>query len=356
MGTTPLVSIGLSLANGDRFLEGAIDSFRNQTFSDFEFIISDDCSTDRSGQICRWYAARDRRIRYYRAQRPMGAGWNARRVFELATGKYFKQATPDEMIQPDFLRLCLDGLEADDSLVLAYSLTRVIDEGGRLLENDDNRLRTGSPDPVVRARDLLLKGHDSHAISGLVRLDALRKLPPRGSYTHSDRVLLLQLGLLGRFYEIPEHLFISTKHAAQAAWRMPERTRARRFRLTRRWGTLPPPVWWNPAKAHAVALPEWKAAHQFSRSVAHSSLSLRQRLQCYRSIAQWALKYHRRFGRDLLVAADQVLFNLQNRHAKEAPVQGIGVQPILWHNADMSWDPSGVHQNERSNIGIGIGS
>src|ERR1700677_5385801 len=57
MSTAPLLSIGLFLYNGDRFLEAAIDSILNQTFRDFELIISDNCSTDRSGEICRRFAA-----------------------------------------------------------------------------------------------------------------------------------------------------------------------------------------------------------------------------------------------------------------------------------------------------------
>ena len=56
MSTKPLVSIGLFLYNGDRFLEAAIESFLNQPFRDFELIISDNCSTDKSDEICRRYA------------------------------------------------------------------------------------------------------------------------------------------------------------------------------------------------------------------------------------------------------------------------------------------------------------
>ena len=246
MSTRPLVSIGLFLYNGERFLEAAIESFLNQTFKDFELIISDNCSTDRSDEICRRYAAQDSRIRYYRNERNMGAGWNIRRVYELATGKYFKQAAHDDMIQPDYLRQCVDALEADESLVLAHSLTRVIDENGQFIENYDDGMRTSSLDPVVRARDLLLKGHRCYPIFGLIRLDALHKLPPQGSYAHSDRVLLLQLGLLGRYYEVPEYLFISTSHMRQSVWTMPERTKAKGFRLTRRCGTLPAMEWWDP--------------------------------------------------------------------------------------------------------------
>jgi glycosyltransferase involved in cell wall biosynthesis len=312
--TTPLLSIGLFLYNGERFLEAAIDSILNQTFRDFELILSDNCSSDRSGEICRRFAAQDSRIRYYRAERNMGAGWNLRNVYFKATGKYFKWATHDGMIQPDFLRLCIDALEADDSLVVAHSLTRCIDEDGQFIESNDERLRTSSLNPVVRARDLLLKGHEGYPFSGLIRLDALRKLPPRGGYVHSDRVLLLQLGLLGRFYEVPEHLSISTRHTGQASWTMPERNRVGGFRLTWRWGTLPSPEWWDPAKARELTFPEWNAAKEFARSVTCSSLRRGQRLKCYSMIARWAWNYRRRFARDLVVAADQLLFNLQNRH------------------------------------------
>ena len=170
----------------------------------------------------------------------------------------------------------------------------------------------------MRARDLLLKGHEGYPFSGRIRLDALRKLPPRGGYVHSDRVLLLQLGLLGRFYEVPEYLSICTRHAGQAAWTMPERNRVGRFRLTWRWGTLPVPEWWDPARARKITFPEWNAAKEFTRSVARSPLSSGQRFRCYGAIVRWALNYRRRFARDLVVAADQLLFNLQNRHATAA--------------------------------------
>src|SRR6202167_4902660 len=318
MSTRPLVSIGLFLYNGERFLEAAIESFLNQTFKDFELIISDNCSTDRSDEICRRYAAQDSRIRYYRNERSMGAGWNIRRVYELATGKYFKQAAHDDMIQPDYLRQCVDALEADESLVLAHSLTRVIDENGKFIENYDDGLRTSSLDPVVRARDLLLKGHRCYPIFGVIRLDTLHHLPPQGSYAHSDRVLLLQLGLLGRFYEVPEYLSICTQHRGQAAWTVPERNRVGGFRLTGRWGALPAPEWWDPSRARKLTFPEWNAAAEFTRSVARSPLGRGQRLRCYRAIARWALHYRGRFARDLVVAADQLLFNLQNRDATAA--------------------------------------
>jgi glycosyltransferase involved in cell wall biosynthesis len=323
MSTPPLLSIGLFLYNGEKFLAGAIESILNQTFENFELIISDNCSSDRSGEICRFYAARDERIRYYRNDRNMGAGWNLRRVYELATGKYFKQAAHDDMIQQDYLRLCIDALEADDSLVLAHSLTRAIDETGQFVENCNNGSRTSSFDPVVRARDLLLRGGGAYPIFGVIRMDALKQLPPQGSYTHSARVLLLQLSFLGRFYEVPEYLFISTRHSGQSQWTFPERSRSKAFRLTRRCGTLPPAEWWDPAKARALVFPEWNVIKEFLISIACSPLTLWGKTQCFAFVARWLGRYHRRMGKDILVAADQLLFNFQYRHTRYGQTQNL---------------------------------
>ena len=58
MSSTPLVSVGLFVYNGERFIEETLDSILGQTFTDFELIISDNASTDRTGQIAEAYAAR----------------------------------------------------------------------------------------------------------------------------------------------------------------------------------------------------------------------------------------------------------------------------------------------------------
>ena len=64
MESTPLVSIGLFVYNGERFIEDTLYSILNQTFTDFELIISDNASTDRTAEISQAYARRDSRIRY----------------------------------------------------------------------------------------------------------------------------------------------------------------------------------------------------------------------------------------------------------------------------------------------------
>ena len=114
----PKVSIGLPVYNGEKFLAEAIESILGQTFSDFELIISDNASTDRTEEIARSYAASDRRIRFVRQEGNRGASKNFGLVFELASGEYFKWAAYDDVLMPDFLTECVALLDDDPSAVL----------------------------------------------------------------------------------------------------------------------------------------------------------------------------------------------------------------------------------------------
>jgi glycosyltransferase involved in cell wall biosynthesis len=67
----PKVTIGMPVYNGENFIRDAFNSILAQTYSDWELVISDNASTDRTEQICREYAQRDHRIHWYRsAQKP----------------------------------------------------------------------------------------------------------------------------------------------------------------------------------------------------------------------------------------------------------------------------------------------
>jgi glycosyltransferase involved in cell wall biosynthesis len=313
VASTPLLSIGLFVYNGERFIRKALDSLIGQTFRDFELIISDNASTDRTADICLEYAARDPRIRFFQAQKNMGAGWNVRRVYFLATGKYFKWAACDDFCEPSFLEKCVEALERDRSVVVAHSKTRVVDEEGRVVEEYEWPMATNSPHALTRFRDLLLNDHLCFQIFGVMRMDALKKLPPQGSYVNSDGVLLAQLGLLGKFYEVPERLFISTRHSGQSTRTLPVRVKVkkRRFRLTNRHGTLPSPEWWDPTQTKAITFPEWRQLREYFLSVWNAPLGVGERLGGVLLLIPWIAKHFRRMMKDLLIAADQVLYNLQ---------------------------------------------
>ena len=210
----PRLSIGLPVFNGEKYLKEAINSILGQTYSDFEFVISDNASTDRTQQICQEYAAKDLRIRYYRNEKNVGAPKNFNRVFELSSGEYFKWAAYDDVYAPEFLQKCVNVLDDDSSVVLCHSKTSRIDENGLLLGNYDNRTleRISSWKPHERFGDLITMRNTCWTIFGVVRASSFRKTPLHGSYIGADRNLLAEIGLMGRIIEIPEHLFFRRDH------------------------------------------------------------------------------------------------------------------------------------------------
>src|SRR5262249_46193472 len=118
----PKLSIGLPVYNGERFLPKSLDHLLGQTFSDFEIVVNDNASTDRTSQICREYALRDPRIRYFRNDQNMGAIANFNRTFELsAAAPLFKWAAHDDLHHTTYLENCIRLLDDDSTVVLAHS-------------------------------------------------------------------------------------------------------------------------------------------------------------------------------------------------------------------------------------------
>ena len=147
---TPRVSIGMPVYNGEQLLPRALDSLLSQRFEDFELIISDNASEDATSEICLSYAARDRRIRYYRNETNIGAARNYTRVFEHSSGKYFKWAAHDDWIAPAYLSRCVEILNKEASVVLCYPGTVMVDEQGRLLKKYNDPLRVSSSEAHKR--------------------------------------------------------------------------------------------------------------------------------------------------------------------------------------------------------------
>lgn len=107
--------------NGEAVLKRAIDSMLAQTFSNFELIISDNNSTDKTADICQGYALKDKRIRYIRQPVNIGAAANFKFVFEQAKAGYYMWAAADDVRSPDFIDENVRFLEAHQDYVASTS-------------------------------------------------------------------------------------------------------------------------------------------------------------------------------------------------------------------------------------------
>jgi glycosyltransferase involved in cell wall biosynthesis len=240
----PRVSIGIPVYNGENYLEELLESLRVQTLEDFEVIISDNASTDRTADICRAYVARDPRFRYFRNAENVGAVRNYRCCFEPARAKYFKWANHDDLYTPTFLERCVDILDRHPDVVLAYTMTDAVDFTGRDLlkehrnytrvviessrDNRDNKGRlvwvirpqhfAESTSPTRRVYDCLWQGFGvgiagvDTPFFGVIRADVLRTVTLDEYYYGFDVALVLELALRGRFHQVEERCFINRFH------------------------------------------------------------------------------------------------------------------------------------------------
>lgn len=330
----PRVSIGLPVFNGEKHLEAALDSIRAQTYPDFELIISDNASTDRTTEICRDLALSDHRIRYYRNETNIGGARNFNRVFTLATAPYFKWAAHDDVIAPDFLARCVEVLDRDPSVVLCFSKVTIVDDAGTAIGDYKLDLKqVGSALPRDRFADLVLIDHLCIHVFGLIRSEVLRRTSLHGSYVASDRVLLAELGLLGRFHDISEYLFLSRDHGGRAIRAVPFNFRT---------------AWYDPRRTRRMAFPHWKTLGEYVRLVNRLPLSRGEKMSCYLKIARWpaANMNWARMVSDLIIAAappaHALLLNLERRYYRD-PRYWLRSAPAPEVNSGVRSDP-GSHR------------
>lgn len=128
------ISVLTAVYNCDKYLREAIDSILNQTWSDFEYIIVDDGSTDNSLQILKEYS--DPRIKIITYEENKGVA-HARNVgLEQCTSEFVALMDADDIALPDRLKLQYEYLMEHSEIDGIYAKVRCLDVDGRLLEGE----------------------------------------------------------------------------------------------------------------------------------------------------------------------------------------------------------------------------
>jgi glycosyltransferase involved in cell wall biosynthesis len=233
MDPTPTISVLMSVFNTpERYLRQAVQSILGQTFSDLEFIIIDDGSTDRSPAVLREYASRDPRIRLT-VRTNKGLTVTLNEAIGVARGELLARMDCDDVALADRFEKQLSFLRADASIVCAGGYFALIDEKDRLL----TRLRPPTDDAAIQ--DLLLRGHTAicHP-AAMMRADAVRKVGGYDPYfkTTQDLDLWLRLGEVGKLGNVPEVVLKFRQHGASISeTRREEQRRFGREACERAW-------------------------------------------------------------------------------------------------------------------------
>ena len=201
---TPKVSIGMPAYNAEFYIRSAIDSLLSQTFVDFELIISDNSSTDATGEICKEYANRDDRVRLISQTDNIGAIENFRCVMNQGVAKYFMWAAADDFWHPSFIEKNYNILENNPKVVASISRVKM-----KTLINKPDQLVGTLPlkgNTINRLRAYFQNIGANSRFYSLYRQEVIKQSFVSNSFMGGDLCTVVNVATYGEFYEVDEVL------------------------------------------------------------------------------------------------------------------------------------------------------
>jgi glycosyltransferase involved in cell wall biosynthesis len=272
--------MGLPVYNGEKYVADSLEALLGQSFTDFELIISDNASTDSTGDICRRYEKQDSRVRYFRQPQNIGLASNVNFIVGQARGELYKEAAHDDLYARNLLESCVQALDEYPQVVLAHSWTAIVDGSGNVTEAYKYPLTTATSRAPERFRSMLFDsgGDDDY---GVMRMDVRRRIALMGSHHHADRTITAEIALHGPFYHVPEWLYFRREHPGQNG-QAPMRRRCASMdpRRADRW-------------RHPAARLYGEYVWAYVSAIWHAPLSVADRRECYRYLVQWLVGHKR---------------------------------------------------------------
>jgi glycosyltransferase involved in cell wall biosynthesis len=291
--STPRVTIGLPLYNGQRFVAQTLDSLLAQDFKDFEIVVSDNASTDASVTVVERYVQRDSRVRLLRQSVNLGANGNFSAVVHEARGEYFKWSTCSDLCNPGFLSSCVDLLDTQSDAVLAAPRTFIFTDDPARAQPYPNDIEVRDAAPSARFIRVNQTLKLNNAMNGLIRTHALRKLdPPIDHYIKADLVMISCLALQSAFH-IAEGAHFFRRMDPQTATSLMSVEDDRKHHY--------------PVMSARALLPTWRLYLGWLRYIRQAPVAPAERHAAMRYVLHMGRWERASFARDLLSAAGYLL-------------------------------------------------
>ena len=206
----PLVTVSMPAFNSERYIAEAIESILAQTYQNFELIIIDDGSTDRTREIIESFT--DHRIIKIYSDRNRGLITTRNRIAQIAKGKYLALLDADDRAFPDRLALQVAYLEANNADLCGGDHWTLNQVSGQL---KSSKQRHSNSD--IHALLSICSPVCNPAMMG--RLEIFRKFPYKVSYLHAeDYCLWTEIALAGyRFANLKKKLIAYRLHSTQTS-------------------------------------------------------------------------------------------------------------------------------------------
>ena len=214
----PLVTVGMPVYNEERFLEQAVSAILGQTYGNFELILADNASEDRTQEICEHFARIDKRVKYMRHPTNIGPNRTSTKVLEASSGVYHMWAAGHDLWDPRYIERLLARMRQDPSLVLCYGKTTVIDAANGIICDMKTSIDTRGLTLRERFRKVINEIFNGCMVYGLFRTDVLKsKLWNEHKVVGPDHVIVAKLALLGPMAYVDEPLFFLRQNRSENA-------------------------------------------------------------------------------------------------------------------------------------------
>lgn len=202
-----LVSIGITIYNGEKTLERSISSILNQTYKNLEVIISDDNSLDKSKEIIESKFLSDKRVIFNQNKKNIGLTENCNLVFNMSRGTYFFWADQDDFREKTYIEECVDKMSKHKNASLCHSITSVFYKDPMNIMHKNNLNSIDKEKSVAKRYWKFLRNYNDVNICGFMRSDKLKETNLWKPINGSANNLLFELILLGEFIQIEKPLF-----------------------------------------------------------------------------------------------------------------------------------------------------
>ena len=218
------VSIGLPVYNGERFIQKKIESILKQTMGNFELIISDNASTDKTVELIEDFVKKDDRIRFFKHEQNMGAIWNFNFVLQQAKGDYFMWTAVDDISMPTFIEKNLEVLKINSKVACSISRVQLYGDATDQLKlnQSDSRLvklvkkfkrdfghidsYPASGPYKKRVNEYFKNLRHSQIFYGIYRIKQIQNAFVKNSFIMTDSCTTLNILKFGELYVIDEVL------------------------------------------------------------------------------------------------------------------------------------------------------
>jgi glycosyltransferase involved in cell wall biosynthesis len=204
----PRVSVLLPVYNREKLIPSSIESVQQQTFTDWELIILDDGSTDRTLEVCRSYESSDKRIRVLSNEKNLGVAESRKRLLSYATAEYIAIQDSDDISTPERFQWEVEVLDQKPEIGLVSGIAAFLDDQDNISQHWPEILYRGKQYPqekkgMVRILYSRCNIVNSGCMFRRILLEQIRE--PYGSYKlGEDWYFFVQVAHLVRVWGIPK--------------------------------------------------------------------------------------------------------------------------------------------------------